>query len=88
MEGYDDLNSVEHNEKYIACGMLDYTAKLWNRRTLDCEKVFRGHQEKITCFHIDQNFLITGSKDGSIKVCDLETTDLVRYYIHCIHLVI
>ena len=72
----------EHNEKYIANSMMDCTVKLWNHRTLECEKVFRGHENAVSCFHIGQNFLITGSFDETIKVWDLETTDLVRYYMH------
>ena len=78
--GMDDgeFRSV-YNEKYIANGMLDYTVKLWNNRTLECEKVFRGHENAVSCFHIDHNFLITGSYDKTIKVWDLETTELVRF---------
>jgi WD40 repeat protein len=65
--------------KYFANGMLDDTVKLWNIRTLECEKVFPGHEDTVSCIHIDQKFLITGSYDKTIKIWDLETTGLVCF---------
>ena len=46
------------SEKYVAVTGEDFTIKLWNRKTWNCDKVFQGHQDFVYCLFY-QNFLIT-----------------------------
>lgn len=45
--------------------------------------VFKGHDEPVECCEIFQNKLISGSQDGTLKLWDIESTELVRtFYGH------
>jgi WD40 repeat protein len=74
------------SDKYLLAGQKDFTVKLWNRKSWDCEKVFRGHEDRVSCLQFYDNYLISGSWDKTIKVWDLEMTELVSSlrapYIH------
>ena len=74
------------SDKYLAAAQEDFTIKLWNRKTWDCEKVFRGHEDRVACLQFYDNYLISGSSDKTIKVWDLETVELASSlrapYIH------
>jgi WD40 repeat protein len=73
------------SDKYLVAAQEDFTIKLWNRKSWDCEKDFRGHEGFVYCLQIYQNSLISGSRDKTIKVWDLETTELVSCSLYTIY---
>lgn len=71
-----DVNSVtiSPNDKLLASGSQDRTAKLWSLADMSLLGVFRGHARGIWCVQfspVDQ-VLATASADGSIKVWSLQ----------------
>ena len=73
------------SDKYLAAAQEDFTIELWNRKTWDCEKVFRGHEDRVACLQFYDNYLISGSSDKTIKVWDLETSELASCFLHSIY---
>lgn len=61
--------AVTNNMKYVVCSNGDNQAKIWSL-TREDEKYVVSHSDEITCFVItaDSLFVITGSKDMSLKV--------------------
>ena len=70
-------SALSLSEKYVAVTGEDFTIKLWNRKTWNCDKVFQGHQDFVYCLFY-QNVLITASWDKTIKVWNFETTELLN----------
>jgi WD40 repeat protein len=68
------------SDKYLATGE-DFIIKLWNRTTWNCDKVFQGHENHVECVHFYHNFLISSSWDKTIRVWNLETTELASFLI-------
>ncbi|XP_067279298.1 transducin beta-like protein 3 [Pseudorasbora parva] len=71
-----DVNSVtiSPNDKLLASGSQDRTAKLWSLADMSLLGVFRGHSRGIWCVQfspVDQ-VLATASADGSIKLWGLQ----------------
>lgn len=67
-----DINSVavSPNDKLLASGSQDRTAKLWSLADMSLAGVFRGHRRGIWCVQfspVDQ-VLGTASADGTIKL--------------------
>ncbi|XP_063698417.1 protein qui-1 isoform X2 [Culicoides brevitarsis] len=61
--------AVTNNMKYVVCSNGDNQAKIWSL-TREDEKYIVSHSDEITCFVItaDSLYVITGSKDMSLKV--------------------
>ncbi|XP_075421861.1 transducin beta-like protein 3 isoform X2 [Ascaphus truei] len=76
-KGHDkDINSiaVSPNDKLIASGSQDRTAKLWASSDCSLVGVFRGHKRGVWCVQfspVDQ-ILATSSADGSLKLWGLK----------------
>jgi WD40 repeat protein len=77
----DNATPFALSDKYLAAPQEDFTIKSWNRKTLDCENIFRGHEDQIDCLQCYNDYLITGSRDKTIKVWDLETAELVSVFV-------
>ncbi|XP_022240688.1 transducin beta-like protein 3 isoform X2 [Limulus polyphemus] len=70
-----DINSVvvAPNDKLIATGSQDKTAKIWNLSGLSLLGVLRGHRRGVWCvvFSPVDQVLATSSADGTIKIWSL-----------------
>uniref|UniRef100_A0A9R1SPG4 Transducin beta like 3 n=2 Tax=Cyprinus carpio TaxID=7962 RepID=A0A9R1SPG4_CYPCA len=79
-----DVNSVtiSPNDKLLASGSQDRTAKLWSLADMSLLGVFRGHSRGIWCVQfspVDQ-VLATASADGSIKIWSIQDFSCLRTF--------
>lgn len=77
-----DINSIKisPNDKFIATGSQDKTAKLWDVTTLQLIHVFRGHRRGIWTVQfspVDQ-ILLTTSADCTIRLWSLTDTTCLK----------
>ncbi|XP_045215018.2 transducin beta-like protein 3 [Mercenaria mercenaria] len=73
---------VAPNDKFIASGSMDKTAKLWKASNLSLIGVMRGHKKGIWCVEfspVDQ-ILATSSGDGTVKLWSLADFSCVRTF--------
>ncbi|XP_060581284.1 transducin beta-like protein 3 [Ruditapes philippinarum] len=73
---------VAPNDKFIASGSMDKTAKLWKASDLSLIGVMRGHRKGIWCVQfspVDQ-ILATSSGDGTVKLWSLSDFSCVRTF--------
>lgn len=64
---------------YVIIGSEDNKARLWSTKTEECEciGILQGHEDYITCILMEENFVVTGSADKTIKKWDICTCDCV-----------
>ncbi|XP_077067777.1 transducin beta-like protein 3 [Siphateles boraxobius] len=79
-----DVNSVtiSPNDKLLASGSQDRTAKLWSLADMSLLGVFRGHGRGVWCVQfspVDQ-VLATASADGSIKIWSLQDFSCLKTF--------
>ncbi|KAK9978161.1 hypothetical protein ABG768_019927 [Culter alburnus] len=79
-----DVNSltISPNDKLLASGSQDRTAKLWSLADMSLLGVFRGHSRGIWCIQfspVDQ-ILATASADGSIKIWGLQDFSCLKTF--------
>lgn len=41
--------------------------QLWNRDTLECVQVLTGHTGSVLCLQYDDNIIISGSSDSTVR---------------------
>lgn len=41
---------------------------MWNRRTLECEHTLTGHTGSVLCLQYDDNIIISGSSDSTVRL--------------------
>ena len=86
-EGHTDfIMSITVKNDLIITTSKDNTIRIWkinnlnlndnyNSNSIKCLCVLKGHSESVNCsdIYIKKNYLISGSKDGSIKLWDIKT---------------
>mgnify|MGYP002467714433 CR=1 FL=1 len=57
--------------------------KIWNAKTFQLEKTLKGHKDHITAvtFSTNGSKVITGSRDGSLKMWNASNGNLIRTYL-------
>ncbi|RNA33216.1 transducin beta 3 [Brachionus plicatilis] len=79
-----DINSVcvSANDKLIASGSSDKTAKVWDSSDGICLGVLRGHKRGVWCvqFSTVDQLLVTSSADGTIKLWSLGDFSCVKTF--------
>ncbi|XP_062581560.1 transducin beta-like protein 3 [Saccostrea cucullata] len=79
-----DINCVvvSPNDRYIATGSHDRTAKLWDAESFALVGVMRGHKRGIWCVQfspVDQ-CIATSSGDGTIKIWSIQGLECVKTF--------
>lgn len=79
-----DINSVcvSPNNKYIASGSGDKTAKLWDVTNGKCLAVFKGHKRGVWCVQFSpiEQVIVTSSADSTIKLWSINDFNCVRTF--------
>ena len=70
--------SFSPDNRFVATGSNDNTARVWDVRTGKLRATFSGHSGDINClaFSPDGKILATASDDGSVRLWDMETATL------------
>ena len=42
-------------------------SQVWDRHTLECTRVLQGHTGSVLCLQYDENVVVTGSSDSTIR---------------------
>ena len=66
----DFVGAVQVFDAALACGTADGMVRLWDLRSGMVHRSLVGHTGPVTALQFDDVFLVTGSQDRSIRVCD------------------
>ena len=66
----------------MATGSEDHTARIWSTKTERCEciGILTGHGDYINAIAIEENFVITGSADKTVRKWDMGSCDCVHVF--------
>jgi len=73
---------LQYDDKKIVSGLRDNTIKIWDRATLECTQVLKGHTGSVLCLQYDDNYIISASSDSTVRVWSLKTGDLLNTLQH------
>ena len=65
-------NPACYNSAFIALMVL----QIWDKNTLECVKVLTGHTGSVLCLQYDENVIVTGSSDSTVRYSDLSFLSL------------
>ena len=57
-------------------------SQIWDRNTLECVQVLTGHTGSVLCLQYDENNIISGSSDSTVRVWNATTGEMVNTLIH------
>ena len=72
------------NDKVVIAGAhcSENQLKAWNSTMGECVSDYKGHTHAVTCMKVvDGCTIITGSRDGTVKVWDITTGELFAVYL-------
>ncbi len=74
--------AVSEDGSVLVTGSEDRTARLWSAKTDACEciGILKGHEDYINCILVEDNFVLTGSADKTIRKWDMSTCDCVHIF--------
>lgn len=87
--GYFTIRMSTHTSIWVAyiysayhIGSEDKVARLWSTMTDECEciGILQGHEDYITCILMEDNYVVTGSADKTIRKWDICTCDCVLIF--------
>lgn len=73
---------ISDDEKYIATGGHDYQVTLWDMKTGEKIREFKGHKGPVYCMVIssDNKYIVSGAGDFSVKLWELETGKCIQTF--------
>lgn len=66
----DFVGALQVFETALACGTADGMVRMWDLRSGMVHRSLIGHTGPITALQFDDHFLVTSSRDRSIRVCN------------------
>lgn len=62
----------------LVTGSDDCSVRIWTTTTADtrCLAVLKGHEKYITCVSLEQNYVVSGSADKTIRKWEMSTGKL------------
>ncbi len=74
--------SPDRNFAFTSEGLNSKTAQLWDLKSGQCLRTFKGHTREVECFawSFDQNFVLTSSGDHTIRLWDVATGSCIRVF--------
>ena len=81
-QGGINCMALSEDGSVLATGSEDCTARLWTTKTSLCEciGILKGHEDYINCCLIEDNFVVTGSADKTIRKWEMSTCDCVHVF--------
>ncbi len=81
-EGGINCMALSEDGSVLVTGSEDRTARLWTTKTPYCEciGILKGHEDYVNCVLIEDNFVITGSADKTLRKWDMSTCDCVHVF--------
>ena len=73
-----DVYCLQHDDNKIVAGLGDKTVKIWDRHSMQCTHVLRGHTGLVTCLQYDEKVIITGSTDSTVRVWDVSSGQMLN----------
>ncbi|TKR73969.1 hypothetical protein L596_021204 [Steinernema carpocapsae] len=73
---------LQYDDHKIVSGLRDNTIKIWNRETLEMERVLQGHTGSVLCLQYDDHVIASGSSDATVRIWDVTTGDQLNTLIH------
>ncbi|BGP54082.1 SCF ubiquitin ligase complex subunit cdc4 [Rhodotorula sphaerocarpa] len=78
LEGHTSLvGLLGLSHRHLVSAAADFSLRVWDPETGRCRHQLEAHQGAITCFHHDEDKVISGS-DGTLKLWDIRTGMMVR----------
>jgi WD40 repeat protein len=69
--GPRSIHSMLHpspNARAQVSGSADNTMRVWDLETEKCTDVIEGHVDEVVCLRFSEQYIVSGSKDNTIKV--------------------
>ncbi|TGZ62489.1 hypothetical protein CRM22_007420 [Opisthorchis felineus] len=62
---------LQYDTRYIVCGVRDGSVQVYNKMTLECERILIGHLGSVLCLQYENQLLISGSSDSTVRFWSL-----------------
>jgi WD40 repeat protein len=82
---YRGVYSVQIDERRIATGLKDNTIKIFDRETLGLTQTMAGHTGSVLCIQMADDFIISGSSDGTARAWDAHTGECLHLFPQTVH---
>ena len=81
-EGGINCMGLSEDGSVLATGSEDATVRLWTTQTdrSECIGILKGHDDYINCLAVEDNYVITGSADKTLRKWDMNTCDCVHTF--------
>ena len=62
--------------------LISFVLQIWDRNNLECVQVLTGHTGSVLCLQYDENIIISGSSDSTVRVWSVKTGEMLNTLIH------